>query len=108
MQLEGPHGLRLRRDRAMLSWRGRLARQVEVHHGDGTFVLACESPGEFKRARRALVQEEGTVDWIRTETQPGDSFYDVGANIGIFTLMAARRVGPEGHVCTHSSHMPAT
>jgi FkbM family methyltransferase len=30
--------------------------------------------------------------------QPGDVFYDVGANVGFFTLLGARRVGPQGHV----------
>jgi FkbM family methyltransferase len=29
---------------------------------------------------------------------PGDVFYDIGANAGFFTLLAARRVGPSGHV----------
>lgn len=30
--------------------------------------------------------------------RPGDVFVDVGANIGLFTLIAAERVGPEGKV----------
>lgn len=30
--------------------------------------------------------------------RPGDVFVDVGANIGLFTLIAAKRVGPEGKV----------
>lgn len=29
---------------------------------------------------------------------PGDVFYDLGANVGFFTLLAARLVGPEGVV----------
>lgn len=29
---------------------------------------------------------------------PGDIFVDVGANVGFFTLIAAKRVGPSGHV----------
>ncbi|UQA62413.1 FkbM family methyltransferase [Polyangium aurulentum] len=29
---------------------------------------------------------------------PGDVFYDIGANAGFFTLLAARRVGPSGRV----------
>jgi len=104
VKLEGPDGIRLRRDRAMLAMRGRLGRRVKVDDGDSAFVLECESPGEFKRAGRALVQEEGTVEWIRAETGPGDAFFDVGANIGIFTIMAARRVGPEGHVYAFEPH----
>jgi FkbM family methyltransferase len=30
--------------------------------------------------------------------QPGTTFYDLGANIGFFSLMAARLVGPQGRV----------
>lgn len=46
-----------------------------------------------------------TGEWEPHETQviqrilrPGSSFADVGANIGYFTLLAAKIVGPTGHV----------
>jgi FkbM family methyltransferase len=29
---------------------------------------------------------------------PGDVLFDVGANVGVFTLAGSRRVGPKGHV----------
>lgn len=32
--------------------------------------------------------------WLR----PGDTFIDIGANIGYFTLLASKLVGPNGHV----------
>jgi FkbM family methyltransferase len=35
---------------------------------------------------------------LRRLLAPGDVFYDVGANIGFFTILAARLVGPEGRV----------
>jgi FkbM family methyltransferase len=37
-------------------------------------------------------------DWIRRTLRPGDVFVDVGANIGWFTLLAARAVSPGGSV----------
>jgi FkbM family methyltransferase len=47
-----------------------------------------------------------TGEWEPLETQlikqvlcPGDTFVDVGANIGYFTLLASRLVGPTGRVC---------
>ncbi|MET9782383.1 FkbM family methyltransferase [Nocardiopsis alba] len=36
--------------------------------------------------------------WINRRLAPGDTFIDVGANIGHHTLLASRAVGPEGQV----------
>lgn len=41
-------------------------------------------------------QDERTFLWCYL--RPGDVFVDVGANIGLFTVIAARRVGTFGHV----------
>ncbi len=30
--------------------------------------------------------------------QPGDTMFDVGANVGYYTLLASHRVGPDGRV----------
>lgn len=35
---------------------------------------------------------------IRTALGPGDTFVDAGANIGYFSVLAAKQVGPEGRV----------
>lgn len=37
-------------------------------------------------------------DYVRQQLQPGDTFVDIGANRGLFTVVGARRVGPQGHV----------
>jgi FkbM family methyltransferase len=42
--------------------------------------------------------ESEVVEFIASNLGLGDVFYDLGANIGFFTLIAARLVGPEGHV----------
>ncbi|MEV5375585.1 FkbM family methyltransferase [Streptomyces nondiastaticus] len=36
--------------------------------------------------------------WLSRRLRPGDTFIDVGANIGYFSLLAARLVGPSGRV----------
>lgn len=36
--------------------------------------------------------------FFRERLKPGDVFFDIGANLGLFTLTAAKCVGPEGHV----------
>lgn len=47
--------------------------------------------GTFERMERQFL-----VDYLRE----GDIFVDVGANIGMFTLIASKRVGAKGHVFT--------
>ena len=44
------------------------------------------------------VYEPPTAHVISTLLSPGDTFIDVGANSGFFTLLASRRVGPTGRV----------
>ena len=42
--------------------------------------------------------EPETLDLILKHLRPGDVFVDVGANIGVFTLPASKRVGQQGRV----------
>lgn len=42
--------------------------------------------------------ENEEVGFVLSRLQPGDVFVDVGANVGVYTLQAARAVGPSGHV----------
>lgn len=45
----------------------------------------------FDRAVRVLQEEPETIRWLDTYVEPGDVLYDVGANIGIYSLYAAVR-----------------
>lgn len=42
------------------------------------------------RVESMYTKEPDTVAWIRT-MQPGEIFYDVGANVGLYTLLAAKQ-----------------
>jgi FkbM family methyltransferase len=42
--------------------------------------------------------EPATAAVIKAILRPGDTFVDVGANVGYFTLLGASRVGPRGRV----------
>ncbi|QFR94846.1 FkbM family methyltransferase [Streptomyces tsukubensis] len=42
--------------------------------------------------------EPHLTHWLRNRLRPGDTFVDVGANIGYFSVLAARLVGPSGRV----------
>ncbi len=90
------------------AWAQQLASLVEIATvSDNKFEyrFRCETPTERARAETLLTKEEGTIRWIDEEVQEGDVFYDIGANIGIFTLPAAKRVGPQGMVFAFEPHM---
>ncbi|MFD4345046.1 FkbM family methyltransferase [Streptomyces coelicoflavus] len=42
--------------------------------------------------------EPHLTGWLRRRLRPGDCFVDVGANIGVFSVLAARLVGERGRV----------
>lgn len=64
--------------------------QLQVHRGDHGTVA------EF--LRRKGVYEGDVVRLFRGLVKPGDHVLDVGANIGYFTVLLSRLVGPQGRV----------
>jgi FkbM family methyltransferase len=59
---------------------------------------------EFNRCLKIFLKEPGTVDWIDQYVKSGDVFYDVGANIGVYTIIAASRTGKKGRVYAFEPH----
>ena len=52
-------------------------------------------------------REQGIHDALKGLLRPGDVFVDAGANVGFYTLLASRLVGPTGRVLAVEM-MPAT
>jgi FkbM family methyltransferase len=65
----------------------------------GAFIRVAdlENPIELALARRGLVEPQD-VRFFLSLLEPGMTVLDVGANIGMYTVLAARRVGPAGRV----------
>lgn len=59
---------------------------------DIKFPVARESRAAFDRAIGAPRKEPGTQAWIAriADEHPGATFWDVGANIGVFSLLAGK------------------
>ncbi len=55
-------------------------------------LLEVESEIEKYRARTYATKEPETLEWIERYFQPGDVMYDIGANIGLYSLFAAKRL----------------
>jgi FkbM family methyltransferase len=92
-------------DRVRFQLRRRLVKSVQVTDGEHNYVFRCESMVDVMRARTLLSKESGTVDWIRTHVRPGQVFYDIGANMGLYTAMAGARVRPGGIVYAFEPHV---
>jgi FkbM family methyltransferase len=60
-----------------------------LHAHDRVIAVNLEAHGTFEPFETELVDRL---------LQPGDTVFDLGANIGYYTLLFARRVGPEGRV----------
>lgn len=55
----------------------------------GDLVFDCAEPIPLHRATHLFEKEPETINWIDTLMQEDDVLYDVGANIGIYSLYAA-------------------
>jgi FkbM family methyltransferase len=76
--------------------RDALGRPRVVASGEavGLRLVANHADPDFARG----TYERPLQSFIVGHLAEGDVFYDVGANIGFFSLIAARRVGPQGRV----------
>jgi len=87
-----------------LHLRQRLVKDFEIIDGDSRYRLRCETPREVGRCFKFFLKEPGTCEWIKDEVSAGEIFYDIGANIGVFTLLAAERTGEKGKVFAFEPH----
>lgn len=69
-------------------------RVIRAGKAEGLKLVARRADPNFARGVYEPIMQEA----ISSSLQSGDVFYDVGANIGFFSLIAARSVGPQGRV----------
>jgi len=79
---------------------------VTLSDGKYEYRFVCHSKKEGRRASRLFDKEEGTIAWLARDLRPDDVFYDVGANIGTFTIFAGVRLGAEGRIVAFEPHIP--
>ena len=66
----------------------RFSPNYTVREGANQFRFHVSSLTALSRANQLLTKERDTIEWIKT-FEPGDVFYDIGANVGAFTIYAA-------------------
>lgn len=80
------------RVRRLRWWAARsLTPRQSVHSRGLRFTLQCDNTMTHGRWASFNTKEPETLDWIDRHLKNGDTFFDVGANIGVFTLYAALR-----------------
>jgi FkbM family methyltransferase len=89
---------------ARLGLRQRLLMNITVRAGARAYTYRCSTFNEYRRALSLTTKEPGTFRWITSEAREGDVFYDVGANMGIYTIPAAQEVGDTGMVYAFEPH----
>jgi FkbM family methyltransferase len=103
LQWPAPMAGRLR-SRLWDRWRSKSVRRVEVQGRGTVYRFLCDNLIEYARCAGLFIKEPGTCEWIRRDVRQGDVFFDIGANIGIYTIMAAHQVGPAGKVVAFEPH----
>lgn len=59
----------------------------------GPIVFFCDARMAYKAVSQALRTEPETRGWIDVHIQPGECLWDIGANVGVWSLYAARTRG---------------
>ncbi len=79
----------------------RLARTegLQIYDGiQGSFRMQLDLGVDYERQIYLHARDIVLLDVVRRILQPGDVYIDVGANLGVLVLVAAKRVSPGGRI----------
>lgn len=85
-----------------------LFQDVKISDNSRQYLFRCHTTRDMKRATSLFTKESGTIQWIKENVKNGDVFFDIGANIGIYTVFAGDKVGPDGKVYAFEPHAANT
>ena len=63
---------------------------VRLDFPDSDIWIRASSLAEKNWRARSCAKEPWTVEWLRNAIRPGEVLYDIGANVGTFSLIAAK------------------
>jgi FkbM family methyltransferase len=75
-------------------WTQGRARRMTTGVGAGLWFIAGLSNPAYAVGDNELPVQR----WLAQHLQPGATLYDIGGNVGFFTVLGAKLVGPTGHV----------
>jgi FkbM family methyltransferase len=77
---------------------------IETIHGFKIQVDPVVDNGVERKLYKFGSYEKGTLHILNAFLKPGDTFVDVGANVGLMTIFAARKVGSAGRVLSFEAN----
>jgi FkbM family methyltransferase len=77
-------------DGVSLELREKLVLRRPLDYDQAVIALQITSRTEKEVRLRSCQKEPETVEWIQRTLKPGDVFYDIGANVGAYSLIAAQ------------------
>lgn len=83
--------------RQLTNWTIKKLLPKSVRIGDATTILNPDDP-VISGALFFGVYEKGETAFVQRTLQPGMTVLDIGANVGYYTALATRAVGPSGRV----------
>lgn len=98
-------GVKFRGKGTLLSMLCPRDREIEIEVAGYRF--RCNLAEHIQRTIFLWGHDQDAFAFIRSRIRPGATFVDVGANVGIFSLMASQIVGPTGRVISVEPN-PAT
>jgi FkbM family methyltransferase len=77
-------------DTALLELKNGINVTGKMDYARHDIYLHVDSMTEYQTRLHSCQKEPDTVKWIEDFMKPGDVFYDVGANVGAYSLVAAK------------------
>lgn len=77
-------------DASLLELQSAIDVKGRMDYAPHDIYLHIDSLTEYQTRLHSCKKEPDTVEWIETFMKPGDTFYDIGANVGAYSLVAAK------------------
>ena len=77
-------------DAELIEIRSTIDVKGKMDYAPHDIYLHTDSVVEYETRLRSCEKEPDTVAWIENFLKPGDAFYDIGANVGAYSLVAAK------------------